>query len=149
MFRLKKYNNSAEREIDRQQQKQNKIARFNSNIKNSKIDKKIVVANIDSCKRESIVQEMFFIVIAFRSFCVFINIKTKTIFFLKKLSSLLFIFKDCFNCLLKLLIIRSIIELFRLSICCFKIEIVRRICEFISLLLLLRQASTFVTKKMY
>lgn len=120
------------------------------NTKNSKIDEKkekeTIVAN--DCRRKLIARETFFIVVAFTSFYVFININVKTILSSRKLSSLLFIFKDCFNCLLKLLVTRFVKKLFRLSIYCSKIEITRRICEYISLSLLFKQTSTLITKKM-
>jgi len=150
MFRLRKYDDDVEREVNRWRCGRGEVILFDDDTKDNEVDeekeKEAIVAN--DCRRESIAQEAFFIVVVFTSFCVFIGVNVKAILFSKKSSSLSFIFKDCFNCLLKLLVTRFVKELFRLSICCFRIEIARRICEFMSLLLSFRRASTSMTKKM-
>lgn len=122
-----------------------KVVLFNDDAKNNEIDDETIATN--DCRRELIAQEASLIVIAFRSFCALSDVNAKIILFLRKSLSLFFIFKDCFNCLLKLLITRLVIKLFRLSIYYFRIEIVKRIYEFMSLSSSFRRASTSMTKK--
>jgi len=149
MFRLRKYDGDVEGEVDRWRCGRGGVILFDDDTKDSEVDEEkeeeVIVA--DDCRRGSIAQGASFIVVAFTSFCAFTGVNVKAILPSRKLSSLPSIFKDCFNCLLKLLVTRSVKELFRLSTCCPKIGIARRICESMSLSSSFRRASTSMAKE--